>query len=81
MTIASVTPSTMPPATAPGMFPIPPSTAATKAFSPGIKPMSGSTFCTFTASRIPAAAASAEPSANVKVMMPFTFTPMRRAAS
>src|SRR5690606_15099573 len=38
---ASATPSRMPPSTAPGMLPMPPSTAAVKALSPAMKPMQG----------------------------------------
>ena len=41
---SSISPMTMPPSIAPGTLPIPPSTAATKAFSPGNTPMSGSIF-------------------------------------
>ena len=38
---ASRSPSTSPPIMAPGILPMPPSTAAVKAFSPGMKPVYG----------------------------------------
>ena len=44
-----------------GIFPIPPSTAATNAFSPGITPIKGSIFGYSSDTRIPPAAARAEP--------------------
>ena len=42
LTSASMTPSRMPPTMAPGITPIPPSTAATNALRPGMMPISGS---------------------------------------
>src|SRR5581483_8789844 len=48
-TSCSASPSKSPPSIAPGTFPIPPSTAATKALSPGISPISGCTLGYFEA--------------------------------
>ena len=42
-TICSARPSTRPPSIAPGTLPIPPSTAATNAFRPGMSPIRGCT--------------------------------------
>ena len=61
----------MPPSAAPGRLPMPPSTAATNAFSPGKMPMSGSMAGELMAKKIPAAAASAEPRPKVKLMIAF----------
>ena len=67
---------------APGILPIPPSTAATNAFKPTRMPINGSMRGMRIATSTPAAAASAEPSAKVKamirsVLMPINFAEFR----
>ena len=54
---ASSSPSTSPPSIAPGMLPMPPSTAAVKALSPGMKPVYGLIRLYCTPNSTPAAAA------------------------
>ena len=61
---------------APGIEPIPPNTAATKALIPGMAPVYGVRVGYTEQSRRPAMAASPEPIANVREIVPFTFTPI-----
>ena len=61
---------------APGMLPMPPSTAATNAFSPVISPISGSMRGMASATITPPAAASADPSANVNAMTKSVLIPI-----
>src|SRR5205085_4630089 len=61
----SITPMISPPTTAPGTLPMPPRTAAMKALSPGMMPISGSILGYDRPKRMPATAASAEPMMNV----------------
>ncbi len=61
------------------MLPMPPSTAATNAFRPVIRPISGSMRGMESATSTPATAASAEPSANVKAMTKSVLIPISRA--
>ena len=65
-----------PPRAAPGMLPIPPRTAATNALIPGRFPINGLIDGESMETRIPAAAASAEPSAKVKEITTSLLTPM-----
>ena len=55
----------MPPSIAPGILPIPPKTAATKALIPGRAPRVGSKVSYWAMKRTPATAARAEPTAKV----------------
>ena len=64
---------------APGMLPMPPSTAATNALRPVIKPISGSMRGMDSATSTPPTAASAEPSAKVNAMTKSVLIPIRRA--
>src|SRR5207302_5248115 len=77
----SMMPMINPPTTAPGTLPIPPNTAATKAFRPGMMPISRSIFGYETAKRMPATAASAEPIINVIEMMRSVGIPINDAVS
>ena len=70
----------IPPMNAPGMEPMPPSTAATKALMPGMAPVVGVSVGYAEHIRIPPIAASAEPMAKVIEMVLLTSTPMRVAA-
>ena len=63
---ASIMPSRRPPRKAPGIEPIPPKTAAVKAFIPGIEPVVGISVEYEEQSRTPATAARAEPMAKVR---------------
>ena len=77
----STTPITRPPTMAPGMEPMPPSTAATKAFRPSMAPIIGET-CGYETQYISeATAARPEPMAKVRVMVEFTLMPIRIEAS
>ena len=69
-----------PPSTAPERLPMPPSTAATNALTPGTKPIKGSIVLYSPASMMPATAASPEPTAKENVTTVFTLMPMSRAA-
>src|SRR6476469_8902092 len=55
---------------APGMLPMPPSTAAVKAFRPGMKPVYGLTRLYWIPNSTPAAPPMAPPMRNVSEMMP-----------
>ena len=70
-----------PPIMAPVMLPIPPSTAATNALSPGMIPISGSMRGYMSETRMPPAPASAEPSAKVSMMIRSVLIPISLAAS
>src|ERR1051325_2089870 len=80
-TKASTMPIVSPPTTAPGTLPMPPSTAAMKALSPGMIPISGSIFGYERPKRMPATAASAEPMTNVVEMTRSTGMPISDAIS
>ena len=71
----------MPPAIAPGMLPMPPTTAATNALSPGMMPISGSIFGFDSPTSTPAAPASIEPSTKVSEITRLTSMPIKLAAS
>src|SRR5207244_2412474 len=77
----SITPMISPPTTAPGTLPMPPRTAAMKAFSPGMMPMSGSIFGYDNPKRMPATAASTEPMMKVMEMMRSVGMPISEAIS
>src|ERR1035437_1037984 len=79
--IASTTPRSRPPTTAPATLPMPPRTAATKPFRPARKPIRKLMlwFCRPWAT--PATAARTAPSANATTMMRSTLMPLRRAVS
>ncbi len=78
---ASSTPRTRPPIIAPGMLPMPPSTAAVNALRPGMNPVYGliSPYCT--PKSTPAAPPMAPPIRNVSEMIRLTLIPMRLAAA
>ena len=76
----SITPSRIPPIRAPGIEPIPPNTAATNALIPGMAPVYGVSVGYAEQSNTPATAASAEPMANVRAIVPFTLMPISCAA-
>src|SRR4030095_3984386 len=78
-TIVSVIPISRPPSTAPGILPIPPSTAATISLRPTRIPIRGSIRGILIATSTPAAAASAEPSAKVKAIIRSVFIPISLA--
>src|ERR1043165_6272543 len=80
-TKASTMPMVSPPTTAPGTLPMPPRTAAMKALSPGMIPISGSIFGYERPKRMPATAASAEPMTNVVEMTRSTGMPISDAVS
>ena len=65
---------------APGIEPIPPRTAATKALIPGIAPVYGESEGYAEHKSAPAIAARAEPIANVSMMVLFTLMPISAAA-
>ena len=73
-------PSRIPPTNAPGIEPMPPKTAATKALIPGIAPVVGCKVGYEEQSSAPATAASAEPMAKVSEIVPLTLTPINWAA-
>src|SRR5713101_5454112 len=77
---ASRTPSTSPPSMAPGMLPMPPSTAAVKALSPGMKPVYGLIRLYCTPKSTPAPPPMAPPMRKVREMMRLTLMPMSEAA-
>ena len=62
-------------------LPIPPKTAAMKAFSPGRMPMKGLTWGYFMAHRSPPAPARSDPRRKVKAMIRLTSMPMRLTVS
>src|SRR5205823_14518273 len=66
---ASRSPRTSPPSIAPGMFPIPPSTAAVNAFRPGMKPLQGLMSPYWTPKSTAAAPPIAPPLRNVREML------------
>ena len=72
----SITPSRIPPINAPGIEPIPPNTAATNALIPGIAPVYGVRLGYAEHKSTPATAASADPIANVRAIVPFTLIPI-----
>src|ERR1051326_179743 len=80
-TKASMMPIISPPTTAPGTLPMPPSTAAMKALSPGMIPISGSIFGYDRPKRLPATAASDEPITNVVEITRSTGMPISDAIS
>ena len=63
---------------APGMLPMPPSTAAVKAFSPGMKPVYGLIRLYWTPNSTPAPPPIAPPIRKVSEMIRLTLMPMRR---
>jgi len=73
---ASTSPRKKPPNIAPGMLPMPPSTAAVKAFRPGMKPARKLNDWLWKPIMTPAAPASSAPTANVMTMTWFTSTPI-----
>ena len=66
---------------APGMLPMPPSTAAVKAFSPGMKPVYGLIRPYCTPNSTPAAPPMAPPIRKVSEMIRLTLMPIRLAAA
>src|SRR6266853_862667 len=78
---ASRMPSTRPPSMAPGILPIPPSTAAVKALSPGMKPVYGLTRLYWTPKRTPAPPPIAPPMRKVSEIIRLTLMPMSEAAA
>src|SRR5438309_2328483 len=66
---------------APGMLPMPPRTAAVKAFRPGMKPVYGLIRLYCTPNNTPAAPPIAPPMRNVSEMIRLTSIPMRLAAA
>ena len=76
-----MTPNRIPPINAPGIEPIPPNTAAVNALIPGIAPVYGVSVGYAEQSSTPAMAAKPEPIANVKEIVPLTFTHINCAAS
>jgi len=69
------------PITAPGIEPMPPNTAATKDFSPGIEPAIGVMAGYVVKYRMEPTTASAEPMTKVAEMTLLTLMPIRRAVS
>ena len=69
-----------PPIIAPGIEPMPPSTAATNAFRPSIEPIVGEACWYAHRYRTEPIPASAEPMANVNEMVLFRLMPMSCAA-
>ncbi|MNF75866.1 hypothetical protein D3C84_579570 [compost metagenome] len=76
---ASATPNTSPPSMAPGILPMPPSTAAVKAFRPTRKPALGliTPYCMLSSTA--ATAARAAPMTKVRAMMLLVLIPSRLA--
>ena len=70
-----------PPSIAPGMLPMPPTTAAVKPLSPATKPMKWYTRWNTSPTMTPAAPASAEPMKNVTTITRSTSMPIIAAAS
>ncbi|OLE17330.1 MAG: hypothetical protein AUG88_07205 [Actinobacteria bacterium 13_1_20CM_4_68_12] len=81
MAKASVRPIRKPPSTAPGMLPIPPTTAAVKPFNPAVKPISEKIWPKTSPNMTPPAAASADPRKNVKEITRSMLIPIISAAS
>ena len=81
MTNDSATPISRPPSIAPGIEPIPPTTAAVNALSPAMNPIVAVTWLNSSPPMIPATPAKAEPRKNVAVMTKFTLMPSISAAS
>src|SRR5262245_57163944 len=79
--MTSAMPRIKPPSIAPVMLPIPPRTAATKAFRPGMTPIKGSILGYSNETRMPPAPARADPRANVKAMILSVLIPISFAAS
>src|SRR6201985_1969835 len=77
----SATPITSPPSIAPGIEPIPPTTAAVNALSPAMNPIVLVTWLNSSPPMIPATPARAEPRKNVAVMTKFTLIPSISAAT
>ncbi len=78
---ASTSPRKKPPNIAPGMLPIPPSTAAVNALRPGINPLRQLNDRLWKPSMTPAAPASIAPMAKVTTITWSTSTPMSEAVS
>src|SRR5690606_7968123 len=76
---ASATPSTRPPSMAPGMLPMPPSTAAVNALMPARKPMCGLITPYCMPSSTAATAARVAPMTKVRAMMLLVLMPSRLA--
>ena len=79
--MASIRPRMSAPNMAPGMLPMPPSTAAVKAFRPGTKPLLNLTTVLWKPSITPAAPARADPSMKVMTMTALTSTPISDAVA
>ena len=77
----SADPRNRPPAMAPPMFPMPPTTAAVKALIPGRNPVMWCTLRNSSPQRIPPIPAMVPPTAKVTTMIRFTLMPMRAAIS
>ena len=77
----SARPISRPPSIAPGIEPMPPTTAAVNALSPAMNPMVFVTWLNSRPAMMPATPASAEPRKNVDAMMKFTLIPSISAAS
>ena len=77
----STRPITMPPSTAPGIMPMPPSTAETKAFRPSREPMVVYTLGYWAMYISAATAARPEPTAKVSRMVWLTLMPINVAAA
>src|SRR5690606_20816722 len=75
----SARPSSTPPSMAPGMLPMPPSTAAVKALMPARKPMKGLSLPIARAMSTPPTAASMAPTTKVKEMILLVSMPSRFA--
>ena len=78
---ASVRPTTSPPSIAPGMLPIPPTTAAVKPFSPARNPMKWNTWLKSKPNITPAAPARNEPKKKVDAITRSVSMPIIDAAS
>ncbi len=78
---ASTRPTSSPPSIAPGMLPIPPTTAAVKPFRPARKPMKWKIWLNSSANMTPAAPASTEPMKNVQAITRSMSMPIIAAAS
>ena len=76
----SAMPMAKPPTIAPGIEPMPPRTAATKAFRPSMEPMVGVACAYWQQYSTEPIPASAEPMAKVKEMVAFTLMPISWAA-
>ncbi|KAG1317381.1 hypothetical protein G6F63_015691 [Rhizopus arrhizus] len=76
----SARPSSTPPSMAPGILPIPPSTAAVKALMPAKKPMKGFSLPMVMAISTPPTAARIAPITNVKEITRLVSMPSRASA-